>query len=70
MELTRPSKEVLESLTRLKHDSYLMAWLAANRERSRTETVLQQDGNLLRQAQGRAQVIDELISFIQYEPRA
>ncbi len=69
MVLVRPSKDVLESLSRLRHDPRLMEWLTSCRERARDETVLQQDETLLRQAQGRAQLMDDLIGLIKLEPK-
>lgn len=67
MGFARPDKPVLEALNRIRHDKPLFDWLLANQRRFRDETVLQQDGKLLRQAQGRAQLMDDLITLISLE---
>lgn len=66
--MERPGKEVLESLTRLKHDEVLMRWLQTNLTRFTRETVMQRDDISLRQAQGKAALLEELIGLIRYEP--
>jgi len=60
----RPSKEVLERLLYLKNDSVLVGWLTASLEQFRDEAVLQADDTRLRQVQGSAQVLREVLDLI------
>ena len=66
--MIKPSGQILSSLRNLRGDDILMGWLQANLDAYRDDTVKQRDDIALRQAQGKAQVMDEFISFIRRSP--
>lgn len=62
--MVKPNQRVLERLAYLSTDREFVDWLTASLESYRDDTVMLRDETPLRQAQGKAQVVKELLAAI------
>ena len=66
--MNRPGDKELTALLRLRGDMDFRNWCKASLETYRDDTMMQRDETSLRVAQGKAQVLAELLDLIEQAP--